>query len=196
MSNGNERTQRLDRRIENSIKDEMRVDLLRILSERSATPRELADFLDEDPNEVLGHVAELWADNCIVVEEEEASRDAADRRYRIARPFFVDDWQARELSVADREKLSVIVLQTIVTEAIGALRTGSLNSRADAHLSCKPLKLDERGWREMVSLLMRTLTEAETIEDGSQERLGLSGEIGIEAVVALLGFERSESPAA
>lgn len=62
-------------------------------------------------------------------------------------------------------------------------------------LSYKPLRLDDCGWRELMALLLRTLKEAETIEDGSRERLGLTGEEGLEAVVALMGFARSESRA-
>lgn len=197
MSKSNQPRQRLDKRIENSIKDEIRIDMLRILSERPATPRELAEALGEDPGYVLDHVVELWADNCIeVVAEEEAGGDEADRRYRTTPPFFVDDWEAQELSRADRERLSVAVLQSIVTETLAAQRSGSLDSRTDSHLSYKALKLDDRGWREFVALLLRTLKEAETIEESSRDRLGLAGGEAIEAVVALMGFERSQSRAA
>lgn len=196
MSKSNQARQHLGSRIENSIKSEIRVDLLRIFSQRSATPRELAEALGEDPGYVLDHVVELWADNCIeVVAGEDAGGDEADRRYRIAPPFFVDDWEAQELSRADREQLSVAVLQGIVTEALGAQRSGSLDSRHDVHLSYKALKLDDRGWREFVALLLRTLKETEAIEESSRDRLGLADGEGIEAVVALMGFERSESRA-
>jgi DNA-binding MarR family transcriptional regulator len=193
---GNEPTQGLDKRIENSIKDEIRIDLLRILNERSATPRELAEVLEADPSDVLGHIAELWADNCIeVVEDGGSHEDAADRRYRTTTYFFVDDWEAQELSLAAREELSAKVLQCIVTEALAALRSGSLDSRPDMHLTLKPMRLDDRGWRECMALLLRTLKEAETIEEASRERLGMAGEAGTEAVVALMGFERSEGRA-
>jgi hypothetical protein len=195
VSKGNKPRQRLDSRIENSIKDVIRIDLLRILSERPASPRELAEILEQDVGDILGHVVELWADNCIEVVAEESAAEEADRRYRTAPPFFVDDREVQELSLEERERLSVAVLQGIVTEALGARRTGSLDSRHDSHLSYKPLKLDDRGWRELVALLLRTLKEAETIEDGSRERLGLAGEEGFEALVALMGYERSESPA-
>lgn len=197
MSKSNKPKQRLDRRIENSIRDEIRVDLLRILSERSATPRELAEILEEDPGEILDRVIELWADHCIeVVSDGEPHGDVDERRYRIAPPFFVDDREALELSAADREELSATVLQAIVCESMGALRTGSMQSRTDVHLSWKLMRLDERGWREFSALLLRTLKEAETIEESCKERLGLAGEPGIEAILGLLGFERSKSPAA
>jgi DNA-binding MarR family transcriptional regulator len=190
---GNEPTQRLDKRIENSIKDEIRIDLLRILNERAATPRELAEVLGADPSDVLGHIAELWADNCIeVVEDGEPPGDASERRYRSMTYFFVDDWEAQELSLTAREELSAKVLQCIITEALAALRSGSLDSRPDMHLTLKPMRLDDRGWRECMALLLRTLKEAETIEEASRERLGIAGEAGTEAVVALMGFERSE----
>ncbi len=193
MSKGNKPRQRLDSRIENSIKDVIRLDLLRILSERPASPRELAEILEEDVGDLLSHLVELWADNCIEVVAEGPGGEEADRRYRIAPPFFIDDWRAQELSREERERLSVAVLQGIFTEALGARRTGSLDARHDSHLSYKPLKLDDRGWRELTGLLLRTLKEAETIEDGSRERLGLTDEDGLEAVVALMGYERSES---
>jgi hypothetical protein len=196
VSKSNQARQHLSSRIENSIKDEIRVDLLRILSQRSATPRELAETLGEDPGYVLDHVVELWADNCIeVVPGEDAGGEEVDRRYRTAPPFFVDDCEAQELPPADRERLSVAVLQGIVTEALGAQRSGSLASRHDAHLSYKALKLDDRGWREFVALLLRTLKETEAIEESSRDRLGLAGEAGIEAFVGLMGFERSASRA-
>jgi hypothetical protein len=197
VSKSNYPRERLHRRIENSIKDEIRIDLLRLLSERPATPRDLAGILGEDPGLVLGHLVELWADNCIeVVAEDESTEDELDRRYRAFSPYFIDDWEAQELSLADREQSSATVLHGIVTEILGAQRTGSIDSRTDAHLSFKPLKLDERGWRELVALLHRTLKEAEAIEESCKDRLGISDETGLEAMVALLGFERSKSPAA
>ncbi len=190
-------TQRHDKRIENTVTDEIRIDLLRVLSERSATPRELAEILEADPSDVLQDVIELWAESCIeVVADEEGSGDPAERRYRRAPPLLVEDRETRELPRDDRERLSAMVLQAILSEALGALRSGSMDSRSDIHLSCKPLKLDERGWRELTALLLRTLKEAETIEEECRERLGLAGEEGFEAMIGLLGFERSKSRAA
>jgi hypothetical protein len=195
VSKSHEPISRLDRRIENAIKDEIRIDLLRIFSERPATPRELAEILQEDQNEVLDHVVELWANNCIdAVSEEEPGPDPADRRYGIT-PFFVDDRTAEELPREEREELSAKILQAIVAEALGGLRTGSIGARSDIHLSMKAMRLDERGWRELMALFGRTLKEAETIEECCRERLGLREEEGFEVFFALMGFERSASRA-
>jgi hypothetical protein len=195
VSKSHEPTQRLDRRIEKSIQHEIRIDLLRIFSDRSATPRELAEILQADPNEVLDHVIELWANRCIdTVTEEEPGTDPVDRRYGITR-FFVDDWAAAELPRAEREELSAMILQAIVAEALGGLRIGSICSRPDHHLSVKATRLDERGWRELMALLGRTLKEAEAIEECARERLGLGGEEGFEVFLAMMGFERSPSRA-
>lgn len=194
LSKSNKPTTRLDRQIESSIKDEIRIDLLRILIERSATPRELAQILEEDSDLVLDHVVALWAANCIELAGEEKPRgEAIDRSYRMTLPFFIDDRECHDLSRADLEKVAAMVVQAIVTEAVGALRAGTFGSRIDSHLSIRPMRLDARGWREFTALLLRTLNEAETIEEGCRERLGR--EEGIEAIVALMGFERSESRA-
>jgi len=189
--------QRLDKRLTDSITDELLLDLLRILSERSATPRELAEILGEDASDVLDRLVELWAESCIeVVEEVEPHGEAMDRRYRIATPIFVDDREAEELSSTTREEITISVLQSIFTETLVALRTGSFEARADRHLSWKALRLDEEGWRQLMALLLRTLKEAEAIEESARERLATVGEAGFEAVVTLMGFERSESRAA
>lgn len=194
MSKSNKSTTGLDRRIVNSIKDEIRIDLLRILIERAATPRELAEILGEDQDVVLDHIVALWAANCLeVAAEEEPNGEVADRSYRITHPFFVDDRESHDLPRADLEEIAATVVQAIVAEAVGALRAGTFGSRVESHLSMKPMRLDETGWREFTALLMRTLKEAEAIDEGCKERLGQSGEEGVETIVALLGFERSES---
>jgi hypothetical protein len=195
VSKSHEPTQRLDRRIERSIQEEIRIDLLRIFSERAATPRELAETLQENLNEVLDHVIDLWANRCIdTIEEVEPGADPADLRYRII-PFFVDDRAAEELPREEREELAATILQAIVAEALGGLRTGSIAARSDIHLSMKATRLDERGWRELMALLARTLKEAETIEESCRERLGLRDEEGFEVFFAMMGFERSASRA-
>jgi hypothetical protein len=196
VSKSNKPRPHLDRRIEKSIKDEIRIDLLRILSEQSATPRELAEMLEEDPGEILHHIVEMWADNCIeVIAEEAPHEDPAERRYRLHQPFYIDDRETHDLPIAEREEVAATVVQSMVTEVVGALRGGTFGYRSDNHLSVKQMKLDERGWREFTALLLRTLKEAETIEESCKERLGLTGEAGIETVVGLMGFERSESGA-
>lgn len=188
---------RLDRRLISSIKEEIRLDLLRILNERSATPRELAEALQDDPDVVADHVVKLWGDGCIeAVTEAEPRRALVDRRYRVSQFFFVGDREASDLSTADREEMSAVTLQAILSEAVEAVRAGSLDSRTDRHLSWMPMRLDEEGWREVMAMLTRTLNEAEAIREACAVRLACSGQAGTEAIVSMLGFERSRSPAA
>ena len=86
-----------------------------------------------------------------------------------------------------------MMLQAVIGEAVGALRTGSFDSRTDRHLSWVPIKLDEEGWGEVVSLLAEALAGVQEIGARAANRLTAGDERGIEAVVSMMGFERSAS---
>jgi hypothetical protein len=183
-----------DGRLKNSIRDDLGLDLLRILNERSATPVELAEMLQENLNDVLERIVKLWADSCIeVVAEMDPLGGMAGRRYRITPFFYVDDRKSHDLSTEDREKISATMLQAVFSEAVGALKTGSLDARTDRHLSWLPMRLDEEGWSEVMAMFARTLKEAEAISERCKGRLYGSEAAGVDVIVTMMGFERSES---
>ncbi|HEX2096483.1 MAG TPA: hypothetical protein VHF50_03860 [Solirubrobacterales bacterium] len=181
---------RLDRRLERSIQD-LPLRVLQALVDRPGSARQLGHVLDEDPQEVLAHLVDLWEDGCIELAPGVQPEDSLDRRYRVLSSYFEDsDWAT--LSKADREALSATALQVIFTESMLALKTGSFDARTDRHLSWKRLRLDDAGWRELASVLRRTVSEVEAVHDRSRGRLVSSGEAGVEAIVALVSFERGD----
>jgi hypothetical protein len=182
---------RLDRRLERSIQD-LPLRILQALVDRPGSAHQLGHVLDDEPDEVLAHLVDLWEDGCIELAPGVQPEDPLDRRYRVLACMIEDsDWAS--LSKADREALSATALQVVFTESMLALKTGTFDSRPDRHLSWKRLRLDEEGWRELALVLRRTLNEVDAVQDRARGRLVRTGEEGVEAITALINFERGEA---
>lgn len=186
----------LSKRLAKSIGHDVRIDVLRILNERVASPKELARAMEEGLSHISFHIKVLRDYGCIELVKTEPRRGAVEHYYRAVTWPFVSDEEARKLPRATREKVSITVLQAIVGEAAGALQAGTFDSRPDRHVSWAPMRLDEEGWREMMALQAETLERTEEIKTRNAKRLSGSGEAGMSVIVAMMGFERSECPAA
>lgn len=182
---------RFEKWLESTLRDQIRVDLLRVLGERPASIKELAERFDEDLSQIAARVLDLWRDGTIELNDaEDAEVALADRRFRLtARLIDEDEWT--ELSPDEQYEETVRIVQSLLGELMAALRTGHLTSRPDTHLTWMPMKLDEEGWRETFALLERAFREANSIKVRSAQRLRETGDEGNQMVVSLLGFERS-----
>jgi DNA-binding transcriptional ArsR family regulator len=172
----------------------LRVDLLRVLNERTASPNELAKELDEDLTQVSYHVKILKNCKYLVEVKNEPRRGAVEHYYKATRAALIDDDLAAKLPKVVRETLSVEALEAIYGEAAESIRTGSFDKRTDRHVSWVPMRLDEEGWKALMALLMDTLGKAEKIKADSAERLAGEGEAGNGVIVSLMGFESAPAP--
>jgi DNA-binding transcriptional ArsR family regulator len=189
----------LDRRLAKSVGHPIRIEAMRILNERTASPSELAKALGEGVSQVSYHIQELNKYGCVELVKTESRRGTVEHFYRVARPggrerWYLDDEESRRLSRRDRAELSAFTLQPVIGEALAALRSGNFDSRSDNHLSWTAMDLDPEGWDEVTALLAETVRRAQEIGARSEERLSASGAEGISAMVAMMGFERSERP--
>jgi DNA-binding transcriptional ArsR family regulator len=182
-----------DKRVSKSIAHSTRIDILRILNERTASPKELAEAMKEGVSQVSYHVTELHAYGNIELVKTEPRRGAVEHYYRAVTPPLISDEEAAKLSKGAREEISTVMLQSIISEAVGALRSGSFDSKTDRHVSWVPMLLGERGWTEMMELMADTLNRAQRIKDKDAARRQKTGEAGAEVIVTMMGFERSES---
>lgn len=172
----------------------VRVDILRILYEREASPKELAGLLDENLSYISYHIRQLLQYQCIEEVRTEQRRGALEHFYRATTWPFVSDEEAAKQSKTTREEISVRVLQVIFSEAARSLDSGVFDSRSDRHVSWIPIDVDEQGWSEVVELQLKTLEKYKEIEARNAKRLEESEEAPIEMIVSMLGFERSENP--
>jgi DNA-binding transcriptional ArsR family regulator len=181
---------RLERRLEKTLRDEIRVDLMRVLAEQPASIRELAERFDERLSVIAPHVLELWKDGYVDPQEDDEGAPFADRRFRVV-SFVLSEGEWEALSDDERHEATVQIFEGLIGEVLSAMRSGHLAARPDSHQSWMPMAVDEEGWRETTALLERTFREANTIKVRSAERLREAGDEGTQMVVSMLGFERS-----
>lgn len=188
--------ERLDKRLAKSIAHDIRLDLLRILYERMASPKELADFLNEGLSHLSYHIRELRDYGNIELVRTEPRRGAIQHYYRATTWPFVGSEEAKRLPKSTREQISATVLQAIISEAVGALHSGTFDSRTNRHVSWMPGVVNQRGFNRLMELQLETLERAQAIIEESAEDVAGTGQKGIEVIVSMMGFERSKSRAA
>jgi DNA-binding transcriptional ArsR family regulator len=168
----------------------LRVQALSILTERPASPKELAAELGSPVGNVSYHVRELEDVGMIELVDEKKRRGAVEHFYRaIARPMLSpDEWE--DLSLDDRQAFSAWTIQLLLADASKALAAGTFDARSDRHLSRTPLLVDAEGWSELAEIQAAALRATLEVQAASAERMGPDGEEeGIPAIAALTFFE-------
>lgn len=176
----------------------LRVRILALLNERDLSPVEFCRGGFAPPNMDVSHVAyhfrELAEYGCLTMVEENKRRGSIEHVYRgIARAYFSDaDWAS--LEPEERTKISKAIIQGLFARADEAIMAKTFETREDRHLSWIALKLDEQGWKEMVTTLTAAFGEVEQIRTDAEKRLVDSGEEPITSTCAILGFPSPSVP--
>ena len=171
----------------------IRLELLGILSYRDISPAKFAEHRGEPISNVSYHFRTLEELGCIEIARTKPSRGSIEHIYRrIKRVIFSDrDW----LIMPDEARQ--IVASTILRDLIGrvtqALEAGTFTARDDVHITWRPVHLDEQGWGEVVGILADAFEAVAEAEVRAIKRMRKSGEDGLEATVALAGFESPRS---
>jgi hypothetical protein len=85
-------------------------------------------------------------------------------------------------------------IQLIWDEIVAALRDGVIaRGHKPHHLTWLPGIFDRRGWDESLAIMDAAATRLVEVQKLSAERVAVSGEPGIPATIAMLGFETSAS---
>lgn len=171
----------------------IRLELLGILSYRDISPSEFAKHRREPISNLTYHFNLLEELGCIELARTVPKRGSVEHIYRrIKRVIFTDrDW----LIMPDEARQ--IVASTILRDLIGritqALQAGTFTAREDVHITWRPVTLDEEGWGEVTKILKKAFDAVSTAEVKAIERMRESGEDGLEATVAIVGFESPRS---
>ena len=148
----------------------LRAQVLGILEERRASPRELADELGAPLGTVSYHVRTLHQLKLIKLVKKTPRRGAIEHHYEAVGVAQVSDrvWASTPSIVKDamvRSALGDVARSVNESAALGGF------DRPDAHLTRTRLTLDERGWSELAEALMALDARAQEIEARSQQRL-------------------------
>jgi DNA-binding transcriptional ArsR family regulator len=179
----------------------LRIRILAMLAERRASPTQLAKLLDLPVGKVSYHVRTLHKLGVIELESTRPARGALEHFYVASEPpRFSDEAWGRLDSIGKQRMLSAILGQ-IGDYVNGSAASGGFD-RADAHFSRTGLRLDEKGFQQLVSAMTKWLREADKIQESAGKRLAKlphPGDDVVETGLVLLGFEAvpfSDRPAA
>ena len=167
----------------------LRVRVLAILEERTASAVELARILDADIGVVAYHVRKLNQLGLIELVKETRVRGAIQRHYRAyERPRVSDDAWEQAPPVAKQAAVDA-ALQQIYDYGRASNAAGGFDRR-DAHITRSALRLDAEGWDRLAGELRRVLEEVAAIEAEVAARDAAGEERSVEDVgLVLMQFQ-------
>jgi predicted ArsR family transcriptional regulator len=173
-----------------------RLEALKILNERVASPNELAKELGCENNYIAYHIRELAKYDCIELVRTEPRRGATEHFYRATkRPHFRDEeWLLIPKSL--RNQLLRQSLEGMATAIGDSIDSDKFESREDRHFAYVPAKVDEQGWHEAMDLMSESLERFYAIVAASQERATDSEEGLFPMAFTMLGFEMGDDEVA
>jgi DNA-binding transcriptional ArsR family regulator len=163
-------TQLDDPRYVKALSHPLRVRILAILEERTASPVQLADQLGASLGVVSYHVRTLERLGLIKLVRTNPVRGAVEHHYRAKpRPTISDEGWGAAAPVAKQAYLSSF-LQQVGAYTNAAAAAGGFD-RADAHFTRTVAKLDAKGWSQLAKLCEQLLTKVDAIEAESAKRI-------------------------
>jgi hypothetical protein len=186
------------------LKHPLRVRILEVVNERDMSP---VQFLNEglapgfkSRQNALSHVSyhfrQLEKAGCVEIIATFQRRGATEHVYRGKSRVYFTDAEFERLPLRDRSQLSRTSFQGLVARTDGAMAAGTFDGRTDRHLTWVAMDVDQRGWKELGTVLAACFGEVERIRHDARGRLDESDDEVIPATVAILGFESPPLPSA
>jgi hypothetical protein len=153
------------------------------------SPTEIANELDIDVSEVSYHFRELKKRKLIKLARTVQRRGFDEHFYEpLAPALCFDDTAWMELPAGVRTTFSGEMLRQVIDALTEAFVAGSFDAR-DRHLSQSWLLVDERGWKELMRTVERSLNQIMAIQNRCAERRRASSEPAIPVAVVMASFE-------
>jgi DNA-binding transcriptional ArsR family regulator len=177
-----------DPRYVKALSHPLRVRILALLQERTASPRELAEWLDATLGTVSYHVRTLHDFGLIELVRTSQVRGAIAHHYRAkVRPRVSDEAWASAAPIVKQASVGA-ALQTVDDYARASAAAGGFD-RAEAHLSRTSLRLDAKGWQAASKACDKLLADLARVEEAASKRIAKSDEGVSDAAVVMLLFE-------
>jgi DNA-binding transcriptional ArsR family regulator len=179
-----------DPRYVKALSHPLRVRILALLQERTASPRELAEWLDATLGTVSYHVRTLHDFGLIELVRTTQVRGAIAHHYKAkVRPRVDDEAWASAAPIVKQAAVGA-ALQTVDDYARASAAAGGFD-RAEAHLSRTNVRLDAKGWQQAAKACEKLLADLGRIEEAAGKRLAKAQNPGdtSDAAVVLLLFD-------
>jgi len=172
---------------------ELRVAILGILTERTASPNELATMLDEGLSQVSYHVTVLRDYGLITLVETEPRRGAVEHYYRATASTLLPAQEWRGIDGGLRTAIGGGLASELFDGLAAAVEANKLTD-ADTHVGRTLLVLDAKGWEKVRARAERFSEEVEKEQRESAARVAkANGDAGSVRgyTVGVLAFEDS-----
>jgi DNA-binding transcriptional ArsR family regulator len=181
-----------DPRVAKALAHPLRVRILALLGDRTASPRELALELGVDLSLLSYHVRTLHRAGFLELVTRKRRRAAVESYYRATeRPVVVGSAWAQLPSIV-KDELVAGALAQVSEDVNAAAGTGGFD-RQEAHLSRSPMVLDAEGFAEAAGKMDSLLEDLERIGAEAEKRLAQRDHEGaIRAGAVLMLFESAD----
>lgn len=152
-----------------SLSHELRVEILEILTQRTASPNELAKELDEGLSQISYHVTVLKKYKRIELVTTEPRRGAVEHYYRATSNSLLPAKTWRGVKKGLRAVFGGGLASDLFNDLADALTAKKL-SKTDSHISRLPLVLDPEGWSNVTAKAGRFTEEVEEEQHASAAR--------------------------
>jgi DNA-binding transcriptional ArsR family regulator len=187
---GRKRQRTVDQAFVKSLAHELRAEILMILTERMASPNELAKMLDEGLSQVSYHVKVLRDYGRIKLVKTEARRGAVEHFYRATASTLLPApmWRAAK---GLRTVIGGGMASDLFDDLAEAVEAEKLTEE-DSHIKRILLLLDEEGREKVSAIIEQATQEAEKVQEESSKRVTKAKGQDVEITpytVGMLGFE-------
>ena len=179
-----------DPRYVKAISHPLRVRILAMLQERTASPSQLSEWLGATLGTTAYHVRALHKLGLIELADETRVRGAIEHHYRAGKRPMVSEEAWEQAPPIAKQAAIGSTLQVVDEYARRSAAAGGFD-RAEAHLSRTALELDAKGWEQLSKACLKFVEQVEKIELGSKERAAKKPheEPVAAAAVVLMAFE-------
>jgi len=187
----------IDPRLLKALVNPTRIHIMDILSEGPNSPSGIQRRIGDISLDLVSHHIKVLRDLGVVELCDEKKKGGFTEHFYCAseRQFLtVEEWGAID---PKGQRAATTTILRVISEDVGrAYIEDKFDERGDNHLSRSPLKLDEKGWKEVVEALELALHSILRADEQSKERTRKSGEELMDARVVIMQFLMNREAAA
>jgi DNA-binding transcriptional ArsR family regulator len=179
-----------DARLVKAYAHPLRIEILSLLDNRVASPKQIAAELDTPLPNTAYHVRQLASLGLVELVRRTVRGGAVEHHYTTkVRPTIPDELWATLPDIVKRAALGGAAQQAL-SEMVRAVDQGGF-ARDDAHLTRTPARLDAKGWRALSRELHKALKRVDAIVAETEARLKKDPSADtVEAMTVMALFER------
>lgn len=181
----------MDRRLISALSHPLREHILAVVNERAASATEIGREIGLKVPAFYHHFEVLEKLRFIEQVETRQRRGAKEHFFRAKAAILFNGRAWDVIPASLRTDMTTSQIQSILDDVVAALRKGAFAASTATHVTWLPAVFDGLGWREVMALMDETLTRIMEIQTRSRERIAVTGEAGVPATIALMGFRHA-----